>query len=347
MTPEELLEKHNPVLVLFPQSPHEYPARKHPGAWRPGKLGWSDYHPCNVEFFLARVTQRDEPKPWTFTFRSLIPRYFSPPPRTGLTTLREKANSVGFAATEAWELDVSDLPSQHETTAWKRYSQLVSEVDNPYELTVYARYVSGDSGRALQYLYFYTYNDFRNNHEGDWEIAAIELDENDQPVQVGYSSHHSGFLRAWSEVQTDEPGGDRPLLYVARGSHAGYFEYRPNGYTVFNLSWASHAPRFAGWIIWASRKIPWIRRWRDVTPADPNGGIATKQSQIGCRVNPPVRIIPDGPHDPKSEWWWLNLRCRWGSSHSRISGTIGPAGPWVTDDIKWKDPVAWIKTLDH
>ena len=84
MDGQALLEKHNPVLVLFPQEPKEYPQRKRPGAWRPGKLGWGDYHPCSVEFFLHRVKQRDEPKPWTFTIRSLIPCLFKPPPELAL-----------------------------------------------------------------------------------------------------------------------------------------------------------------------------------------------------------------------------------------------------------------------
>lgn len=350
MTAQELLNKHNPVLVLFPQSPQEYPARKRPGAWLPGRLGWSDYHPCNVEFFLARVTQRDEPKPWTFTFRSLIPRFFKPQPRTGLNALKEMAGSVGSAATEAWELDVSDLPSQIEKIAWREYSKLLSETENPYELVVYGRIVEGESGRALQYLYFYMYNDFRNNHEGDWEMVAIELGQDDQPLRIGFSAHHGGAMREWSEAPKHEPGSDRPLIYVARGSHAGYFEFRQKGHNVINLAWGSNPPPFAGWIIAASRKIPFLKRWRDATPADPNGSDSTSTSHIGSRVDPPVKVIPEGPYDADSEWWWLNLRCRWGSSHSRFSGTTGPQGPWIAsseDDLSWKDPVGWIKKLDH
>ena len=239
MTTQALLLKHNPVLVLFPQSPHDLSSRKRPGAWRPGRLGWGDYHPCTAEFFLARVTQRDQPKPWTFTIRSLIPQFFDPPARTGLDSLKEKTARLGSEATENWELDVSDIPSQNETLAWKNYRSLLAETENPYEPVVYARYVDGESGRALQYWYLYLYNDFRNNHEGDWEMATIELGPNDQPVRAAYSSHRGGFVRTWEEVRKHQQGGERPLLYVARGSHAGHFQYRQGGYHVVNLAWGS------------------------------------------------------------------------------------------------------------
>ena len=48
---------------------------------------------------------------------------------------------------------------------------------------------------ALQYWFFYTYNEFNNLHEGDWEMIQLNFDAADageaideEPVTVGYSS---------------------------------------------------------------------------------------------------------------------------------------------------------------
>jgi hypothetical protein len=87
-----------------------------------------------------------------------------------------------------------------------------------------------DAGGArwLQYWFFYYYNHFElvwplsaGNHEGDWEMIQIRLDANEQPDLAVYSQHKSGEARPWAEVQTS---GDQPYVYVARGSHANYYE---------------------------------------------------------------------------------------------------------------------------
>src|SRR5436853_7577263 len=105
-----LLRKHNPVLVIFPQ---EFGERKRPGAWLPGPQGWGDYHPCSAEFFLARVTQKDEPDRWSFNPRSLASSFFSSAwratPRTGLAVLREKVARTPSAATLPWSVDGADI----------------------------------------------------------------------------------------------------------------------------------------------------------------------------------------------------------------------------------------------
>lgn len=86
---------------------------------------------------------------------------------------------------------------------------------------------------ALQYWFFYYFDAFPNNaaffreptawqlHEGDWEQITIFLDRHLQPKLAGYSSHCSGTLRPWREV---EKRGSRPVAYVALGSHAHFFE---------------------------------------------------------------------------------------------------------------------------
>jgi hypothetical protein len=78
---------------------------------------------------------------------------------------------------------------------------------------------------TIQYWFFYIFNAFLNQHQGDWEQATLALDPSMTHVtRVGLSSHHGGRSRAWTQLQ---PGsgrdGDHVIVYVARGSHANYF----------------------------------------------------------------------------------------------------------------------------
>ncbi len=99
---------------------------------------------------------------------------------------------------------------------------------------------------ALQYWFHYLYDDWANRHEGDLEsmTVLVSLDESlvlrarpltaeellggVTPLEVGYSAHEDGFRRCWSDVQKTREG--RPILYVARGSSASYFEWRLEGF---------------------------------------------------------------------------------------------------------------------
>lgn len=348
---ETLLKKHSPVLVIFPQAPADWSFRNRPGSWRPGKRGWGDYHPCPAEFFLHRVEQRDSPKPWSFSprslFGSLIPRFWRKGVATGLEKLRENAASVAPQETEGWELDVAAIPSQDESRAWQQYHEYLSETQHPYGPAVYGRYVEDDSGPSLQYWYLCLYNDFRNNHEGDWEMVTIELSGDGSPLRAGYSIHDGGSVRNWADVAKDEPGGSHPLLYVARGSHAGYFSYNPRGHQVIKLHHSSNPPALLGWAAWALQRLPVGRRWRDFPPADPVASEASEPGHLGVRLQPELKLMPKTEPTADSEWWWMRLRCNWGSMHTRIRGTIGVIGPWAGDeeDLRWRKPIFWMRSV--
>ena len=334
-----LLEKHNPILLLYPQEPK---LRSRPGARFPGRHGWGDYHPCSVEFFLARIHQRDRPPP--YDLRNLFRRW-EPLERTGLPALQHKLGSVSPEDSRDWELDVAGIPSQSERRAWRTYGELLDETQEPYECVVYGRYVVAESGPALQYWYLYIYNDFRNNHEADWEMSAIELASDGTPVQMGLSSHHGGSRCSWADVLKD---GDRPLLYVARGSHAGYFKYDRRGYHALQLRARSNPPRALKFLVSVLQRLPGIRRWRDSPPTDPERDGDANPKHMGQRVNPELRFLPDSiDQAPDSDWWWLRYRGTWGSTHPRIAGTIGIGTPWgrAGQDPRWADPVAWTRSL--
>jgi hypothetical protein len=78
---------------------------------------------------------------------------------------------------------------------------------------------------TVQYWFFYLFNAFLNQHQGDWEQATLALDRSMSHItRVGLSSHHGGQSVDWAQLR---PGlgrqGDHPIVYVAKGSHANYF----------------------------------------------------------------------------------------------------------------------------
>ena len=91
---------------------------------------------------------------------------------------------------------------------------------------VYGRAVEDGDGRLwLQYWLWYFYNDYSlalgaGLHEGDWEMVQLRLDD-DAPDLAVYAQHTHAEKRPWHEVKTLE---GPPLVFVARGSHASYFE---------------------------------------------------------------------------------------------------------------------------
>jgi hypothetical protein len=293
-----------------------------------------------VEFTLARVYHRAVSPP--FELLSLF-RPWTPLPRTGIGVLRLMLAPIAPEETAAWELDVADLPSQSEGRAWENYASLLREPDDPYECVVYGRYVGG-ARPALQYWYLYLYNDFRNNHECDWEMATITLSADGRPLRMGLSSHYGGTRRDWNQVQMI---GERPLIYTALGSHANYFAYNPDGIPVLDLRFKSNPPLLLGPISWLLQHVPALRRWRDRPPADPQQDPNARPEHFGVRISPALRVLPaEIDQAVDSPWWWLRYRGRWGSSRPRIAGTVGISTPWGMGgrDPRWRDPAAWVDT---
>jgi len=97
---------------------------------------------------------------------------------------------------------------------------------------VYHFHVSHDRGYiVLQYWFLYAYNDWashggHNDHEGDWEVIYVFLDQQEQPRHVAYSRHvavgplYGPSTAVWADVETVE--GTHPVVYVGCGSHASY-----------------------------------------------------------------------------------------------------------------------------
>jgi hypothetical protein len=91
----------------------------------------------------------------------------------------------------------------------------------------YAHAIEAGGRLWLQYWLWYFYNDYQlsfalGTHEGDWEMVQFRMDdEAGHPDIAVYAQHRYGAMRPWEEVETL---AGRPVVYVARGSHASYFK---------------------------------------------------------------------------------------------------------------------------
>ncbi len=181
------------------------------------------------------------------------------------------------------------------------------------EPTVYA-HVATDPGApgklALQYWFFYAFNDFNNTHEGDWEMIQLVFDAADaaealeeEPVEVGYSSHEGAERAAWDDEEKLEiVDRTHPVVYPAAGSHANKF-----------------------------------------TEALYLGSSA--EAGVGCddtrgphrEVRPAVLTIPSDPDGSRDAFPWITFEGRWGELQKAFFN--GPTGPNMK--TQWTTPIEW------
>ncbi len=178
--------------------------------------------------------------------------------------------------------------------------------------TVYAHVARepGYPGKlALQYWFFYTFNDFNNTHEGDWEMIQLVFDAADarealseKPVRVGYSAHEGAEGAAWGDEKLEIVDGTHPVVYPAAGSNANKF-----------------------------------------TQALYLGSSA--EAGVGCddtrgphrESNPVVKTLSRDPAEAKAAFPWITFEGRWGEQQRAFFN--GPTGPNMKD--QWTHPIAW------
>ncbi|HVE85066.1 MAG TPA: Vps62-related protein [Myxococcales bacterium] len=82
--------------------------------------------------------------------------------------------------------------------------------------------------KTMTYWFFYPYNGSPGpkgfDHEGDWERMTVQFDGKQKPTEVRYSSHKEFISRPWDQAPKE---GGRPVVYVAKGSHANSPDTRP------------------------------------------------------------------------------------------------------------------------
>ncbi len=281
MTPEqELANRFAPVIILQHQ---EFPCDEEGEPYLPA--------PVDVVFADEAVVLRQGPQQDPVT---------SPVENADLFTLSDH-----FA---------TDFPG-HPRTAGCDYESHFKAVmgDQPPVIYAYITSEAGQRGVALQYWFFYYFNDFNNKHEGDWEMIQVLFDADSveealgqEPVQVAFAQHSGGETADWDAPKLEREG-TRPVVYASSGSHASY--YGPGLW----LGWGQDGSGLGC----------------DVTNGAP------------VRIDPEVRLIPEtiaGKDDPFA---WVTFSGHWGERETWVYD--GPTGPAFKP--RWTTPVSWIEEL--
>lgn len=170
----------------------------------------------------------------------------------------------------------------------------------------------GREGLAVQYWFFWYFNQFNDLHEGDWEGMQIAFESSDPeralaegPSEIALYQHAGGERAAWDDPRV-EKDGTHPVVYAAAGSHATFYDaavYVENG-----------------------RKGSGVGCDNTATPHE--------------RVEPaPVRV-PTRPR-PGSPAAWLTYEGRWGQYESGFNN--GPTGPAMKS--RWLEPLTWMEGI--
>ncbi len=258
------------------------------------------------------------------------------------------------------------VPGEAAATAVDTYERIMA---GRQHYRYHGRVVRQDGWIALQYWFFYAFNDWRsgffgaNDHEADWEAVFFYLSESEtgeiHPEWVAYAAHDytgDNLRRRWDDPEVEKVG-EHPVVYVGAGSHANY--YAPGEYlTEVRLPLPSPLARAAT----AVRSF-WRERMRQYAG---DGTRSERDEEFGYLHIPFVDYargdgLTIGPGQDKEwdkEWdpprlmqdptpaWASDYRGLWGLyARDPFEGEDAPAGPMYNRDKSirrtWYDPVGW------
>jgi len=205
---------------------------------------------------------------------------------------------------EGWYLDLPGNPLDP-GCAYESWFAAASANRQP---TVYARMGTDPDHPdmlALQYWFFWTYNDWNDKHEGDWEMIqllfAAQTPEQalaSAPTSTAFAQHEGSETSDWSDEKLLKQG-DHVVVYPGEGSHAAYYTQA---------------------------------QWFGKSAAAGFGCDSTQAA--GTLITPTVVLLP---HDAGGEFGWLSFTGRWGQKAPSFNN--GPTGP--NTKAQWLHPVSW------
>ena len=161
---------------------------------------------------------------------------------------------------------------------------------------------------ALQYWFYYVFNDWNNKHESDWEMIQLVFHAADaaaaletHPYEVAFSQHEGGERAAWDDKKLQKDG-THPIVYPGGGSHANYYSTA----------------------IWMGRSAQEGFGCDDTSPPS-------------VRVQPTPILVPTGVDAPTDSYAWLRFGGRWGQKEAGFNN--GPTGP--STKPQWLRPIEW------
>jgi hypothetical protein len=165
---------------------------------------------------------------------------------------------------------------------------------------------------AVEYWFYYTFNDFTDKHESDWEMAQVDFNAPNPaeallkgPYEVDLSQHAGGERSTWTDSKLQKQG-THPVIYDATGSHANYF----------------------GSGLYLGRGA------REGFGCDDTRRAAT-------RLQLQTVLLPDVPSSSAAPSAWLAFGGRWGQKERGINN--GPTGP--ASKPQWSEPIEWASGL--
>ncbi len=179
-------------------------------------------------------------------------------------------------------------------------------------VVVYAHisHEKGRSGLALQYWFYWYFNQFNDLHESDWEGMQIAFDADtaeealsQEPAEMILFQHGGGERATWNESKVEKEG-DHPVVYPAAGSHATFYQsavYPQNGWN--------------------------------------GAGVGCDNTTAPLRRLDPRPVLLPGQATDRGRFAWLSFDGRWGQKEKAFNN--GPTGPQTKD--QWTRPFSWME----
>jgi hypothetical protein len=227
-----------------------------------------------------------------------------------LTTVRHAPTAQQIAGLgEGWYLNLEGKALGNTCVYAKAFKKLLAEGKAPAVTYAHIAREDGHAGFALQYWFFWYFNQFNDLHEGDWEGMQITFEANspaaalhEEPGEIILFQHAGGERAGWESGKVQKEG-THPIVYPAAGSHATFYDsavYVENG---------QHG------------------------------------SGLGCdNTTEPLRELTLRPilmpHAVKSRgpFAWTSYYGRWGEKEKGFNN--GPTGPQTKH--QWSEPFAWM-----
>ncbi|HVY78903.1 MAG TPA: hypothetical protein VG898_10390 [Solirubrobacterales bacterium] len=198
-----------------------------------------------------------------------------------------------------------------DTCAYARdFARLKEEGRAPPRTYAHIAHQVGRPGLAVQYWFFWYFNQFNDLHEGDWEGMQITFEADtprralaEGPSEMVLFQHAGGERAEWEDAKVEKEG-THPVVYPAAGSHATFYDstvYVENG----------------------------------------QGG-----SGVGCdNTSEPLRelrprpvLVPSFP-TVDGRFKWLAYFGHWGQKEPGFNN--GPTGPLTKR--QWLEPFSWME----
>jgi hypothetical protein len=229
------------------------------------------------------------------------------------TVLKRRPKSADIAGLgDGYHLNIPGSPLGDTCEYAKDFAKLKHEDKAPAITYAHIAREAGRPGLAVQYWFFWYFNQFNDLHEGDWEGMQVVFESSDprraleeEPSEVGLFQHGGGEKADWTDGKVEKEG-THPVVYPAAGSHATFYE-----------------------------SAVYIQNGR-------------KGSGVGCdNTSAPLRRLTVHPIQvpthpgPHGRFAWLTYEGRWGQWEKSFNN--GPTGPQTK--TRWLAPMTWMEEI--